>query len=427
MFLMIISVNSIFVIAEIALLTSRKSRLQKAATHGSIAAKKILHLYKNPEKLLSIVLIGMTSVGVVSGLLGGNTIADQLAQLIAPLPFIGIYSKVIGEAITVLLVVYVTVCSELIFKRIAMLHPERSAILTSYIIIFFYYLFYPVMIVLSSSSSWALKLLQIKESKQELSVEEFKMLLQQVEGHGTSDSTGTEMIRRLLNLDDMQVGTVMTPRNQMVCLELADSEEANRDRIISNPFNYFPVTDGGIPNIIGVVSAKQFLDHRFNNSTLQECARSKSVLYIPEMAKLTNLMDMFREKKSRIAIVIDEYGGIEGIVTLNDILKTFVGDLATLTDGQNPTVQRKADGSYIVSGSISVEEVMEIMEVTSLPGEDEEEYRTLASFILKQLNKVPRANDHFTTMGWTFKVLRMDKFRISKVAMIRRHKSDEKE
>lgn len=418
-FLLIIAINAGFVVAEVALLTSRKSNLHKASTHGSKAAAKILQMYSHPEKLLSTILIGITSVGVVLGALGEDTIGQTLDHALAPLPFIGEYSSILGEFSAIIVVVYITVFSELIPKRIAMLHPEKSAIATSYMIIFFYYVFYPIMMLLSFTSNWTLKLLRIKEAKQELSIEEFKMLLSQAEGHGAFELAETDMIKRLLNLGNMQVGTVMTPRSQMVCLELSDSETVNRERIINNPFNYFPVTDGGLPNIIGVVSAKQFLNHKFNNTTLQSCARSKTVIYIPEMAKLTNLMQMLREKKSRIAIVIDEYGGIEGIVTLNDILKTFVGDLATLVDGQKPTVQKKKEGFYVVSGSISVEEVMEIMDTNSLPGDEEEEYRTLASFILKQLNKVPKVNDHFSAAGWTFKVLNMDKFRISKVSMIK--------
>ena len=161
-----------------------------------------------------------------------------------------------------------TVCSELIPKRIAMLHPEKAAISTSYVILFFYYLFYPLMMLLSFTSNWALRILKIKENKQELSVEEFKMMLQQVEGHGSFDQTEAEMMRRLLNLGNMQVGAVMTPRSQMVCLDISDPEEVNIQKIIDNPFNYFPVTDRDPSNIIGFVSAKQFLNNKFSSKIL---------------------------------------------------------------------------------------------------------------------------------------------------------------
>lgn len=353
LFSLIILVNSIFVIAEIALLTSRKNRIQKSASQGSNAAKNILKLYRDPEKLLSTVLIGITSVGVASGMLGGDTISEYFETFLNKIPFLSEFSKVISDTLTILIVVYMTVCSELIPKRIAMLHPEKAAISTSYIMLFFYYLFYPLMMLLSVTSNWALKILKIKENKQELSVEEFKMMLQQVEGHGSFDQTEAEMMRRLLNLGNMQVGAVMTPRSQMVCLDISDSEEINIQKIINNPFNYFPVTDRDPSNIIGFVSAKQFLNNKFSSKNIIAFAKSKSVLYVPEMANLTNLMARFRENQMRTAIVVDEYGGIEGIVTLNDILKTFVGDLATLVDGQKPTVQRKKmDYTLLVAQSL---------------------------------------------------------------------------
>jgi putative hemolysin len=416
-FVLIFFLNSVFVIAEIALLTSRKAILQKTASNGSIAAKKLLHLYKNPEKLLSTVLIGITSVGVISGLIGGGTIAGELEKIIAIVPFLNQYSSPISEILTVIVVVFITVSSELIPKRVALLNPEKAAMFTSYIVIFFYYLFYPFMQLLSTISNWVLKLLKIEETKQSLSIEEFKILLQQVEGHGNIESTGAEMIKRLLNLGDMQVGAVMTPRSQMVYIDIKDSELINKNKIINNPFNYFPVTDGGLPKILGMVSAKQFLNSNITTANL--LALAKPIIYIPEMAKLNNLMTIFKEKQLRIAMVIDEYGDIEGLVTVNDILKTFVGDLATLVEGQKPTVQKKKNGSYAVSGSISVEEVMEIMQVGSLPGDEEEEYRTLASFILKQMNNVPKVNDQFKALGWNFKVIGMDKFRITKVLMFK--------
>lgn len=421
-FALIIMINSGLVVAEVALLTSKKNKLKQKANQGSRSAKKILKLYHNPEKLLSTILIGITAAGVILGALGGDTLSEKLAVYLSSIPVISGYSYIIANAITILGVVYVTVLSELIPKRIAMLHPEKSALVTSYIAIFFYYLFYPIMSLLSSTSNLILRIFRVKEVKQEGSLEELKMLLNQVEGHGSFSAMEADMMKRLLNLGNMQVGAVMTPRSQMVCLDLIDKEEQNRERIINNPFNYFPVTNGGLPNIIGVVSAKQFLDEKFNNKNLQKISQKKSILYVPEMATLTDLIKELRNRQSRIAIVIDEYGEIEGLVTLNDILKTFVGDLATLVEGQKPSIQKRREGYYIINGSVAVEEVMEIMDVEELPGDEEEDYRTLASFILKQLNKVPKANDKFTVMGWTFKVLSMDKFRIAKVAMIKKSK-----
>ena len=243
---------------------------------------------------------------------------------------------------------------------------------------------------------------------------------------GTLHKTEHDLLRRLINLMNMQVGTIMTPRNKIVCLDISDKEKNNLDSLRKYSFNFFPVINGSLDQIIGVVSIKSlFIKSQVTNSLLYETAKASNMVFVPEMARITKLIDLFSSKHVKTALVIDEYGDIEGIVTLNDIMRTFLGDLAVLMDGKKPAVVERDDGSFIVDGNISIEELYELLEISSLPGDDEEDYRTLASFMLRQLGTLPKIGDIINAANFIFKVIKMDKKRIERVLVMSERKGDD--
>ncbi len=414
--IVIMAINSFFVISEIAVLTAAKPKLHKMLHKGTLGSKQAIKLTQQPELFLSTVQIGITLMSLLLGVFGGTTITGHVSSLLHDIPYLAAYSHVIGYSLSILVITYFTVLSEIVPKRIAMLNPEKIAARVSYGMYFFITLLYPLIWVLTRSTKFLIQIFRIKNNDAHVSVEEIKFLINQAENSGTLDKTERDMIKRLVNLSDMQVGAIMTPRNKIISLDLSNSEQVNVNKLKQHQFNYFPVINGELNNLIGIIPIKKLFNKlTITNSNLEEIAGQFQVLYIPEVAKVTKLIELFKEKQTKIAIVLDEYGDIEGLVTFNDILKTFVGDIAILMEGKKPGIIRKKDGSYIVDGNILIEEIMEQLHLTSLPGEEDEDYRTLASFILKQLGTIPRTGDTFQAMGWEFKVVKMDKFRIDRV------------
>lgn len=423
--LVIIFINSLFVLAEIAILTSRKSKLQKLVAENRIGAAKAIQLKEAPEDFLSTVQMGITLMSIVIGFYSGSALVEQLADVFVKIPLLSEYASQIAGTIIICVITFLTVLGEIIPKRIAMLYPEKCALAISYLMLLFTKIFYPFVKTLSFATKIVLKLLRIKEITAEISAEELKMIISQAENEGTVEKAERDMIRRLIHLSDTKVGAIMTPRTNIIALDLQDSDKDNCQKLLNNAFNSFPVINGSFDQLIGIVYVKDLFNDNLLNNEFNLQRRLQPVVYIPDVARLTQLLELFREKVIRVAIVLDEHGEIEGIVTFNDILKTFIGDMATQNPGETPSIVPLRNSTWIVSGSLTIEAIKELIDISSLPGEDEDDYRTIASFILKQFNQLPQAGDAFDAVGYHFKVIKMDKFRIDRL-LIRKIK-DSKE
>jgi len=334
-----------------------------------------------------------------------------------------IYTSAISYTAVTLIVTYVTVLGEIIPKRIALIHPEAVAIKTSLVMTIISKIFSPFVWCLGKSTHFFMKLLRIKKVNDSISAEELKSFIRQAGNEGIIERSGTEMLRRLVNLGNTQIGAIMTPRSSMVCLDLQEPQNAWLEKIQNHPFNNFPLIDGTLDNLIGIVSVKTLFKSRFQEADFDIKLAAQKPFFMPEVAKATKLMEMFQSKKLRIAIVLDEYGGIEGLVTLNDIVKTFIGEMAIFAEGIEPAVIHKRDGSIIMRGNVLIEEVMDVLNIDSLPGQAEGEYRTLASFVLNQFDNMPQKGDSFSVAGWVFKITQMENFRITKV-LVKKIKKD---
>ncbi len=425
----IIFINSLFVLSEIAILTSSKARLNKMALKGNRGAKQATKIMQQPEVFLSTMQVGITLMSALLGLFGGTRVSEYLAVQLCEIPVIGEqianYSLVIASFISLSVITYITVLSEIFPKRLAMIQPEKIACIMSYGINFVIKLIYPLSFILTISTQYLLKVFKVKDQPNNVSIDEIKFVLSQAASVGTLHKTQHDLMRRLMNLMSMQVRTIMTPRNKIISLDINDNEKSNIDKLKKHSFNFFPVINGELNQIIGIVSIKSlFTFQQVNNATLYQCAKSSNVVFVPEMAAITKLIDLFSSKQVKTALVVDEYGDIEGIVTLNDIMRTFLGDIATLIDGKKPSTIEKSDGSFVVDGNISTEELFELLNITSLPNDDEETYHTLASFMLVQLGTLPKIGDLVDTDDFIFKVIKMDKKRIDKVLVMQKVKDE---
>ena len=414
----LICLNSFFALAEIAIIASRKAKLKELIKKGSIGAKKAEKLAAKPEIFLSTVQVGITIINVLLGIYSENEIQTTVERFFNKIGFLQEQSIFISYFLVVTIITYFTVLGEIVGKRISMLHPESIAVSVSCTMYYiFVKLLYPFVYLLTLSTKFCLKILKVKESNNHMSIDELKLMIRQAGDSGSLQKAEHDMMSKMVHISNTQVGAIMTPRNKLICINLQDSIDINLEKLKKYPFNYFPVIDGALSNLVGIASVKKLFSINITNESIALCAQEFPIIYIPEVAQLSRLIDMFKEKQSRIAIVLDEYGEIEGIATLNDILKIFIGELAIINEGEksNRISSNKKD-SFIVDGNVLIQEIKELLKISAL-SENDSEHRTLASFILKQCNGIPNPGDSFNSAGWTFKVLKLDKFRIARVAI----------
>jgi len=412
----IVFVNAFFVMNEVALLTVTKARLYSMVREGVFGAKRAYNILQHPEIFLSTLQIGITLMGLLLGLIGGSSISGYVTDHIDDIPVLRHYSGVVGYSISFLLLTYLSVLMEVLPKRIAMMHSEKIACYSSLVIYFLIKLVYPLVFLITKSIKCCLYLLKLNEKKDSTSVDEIKFLVNQAFRGGALDSTGKDIITRLVNIGDMKVGAIMTPRNKIVSVDINNDVVSNIDLVNNNFFNYFPVIDGELTNLIGIIHVKSlFHFNDVSNEYIRNIASESHVLYVPEIASVTKLSELFKKYNTQIAVVIDEYGDIEGVVTFSDVINAFIGDMGTAISNNNRNIVSKEYGSYVVDGNILIEEMMEKLNLTHLPDDNLEDYRTLASFMLKQMNCIPKEGDKFVSLGWEFAVVKMDRFRIDKV------------
>lgn len=451
--LVLMIVMSFFVMAEIAFLTLAKHKLNKMINTNVVGAKQVYKIIQNPERLLSTVQIAITLLGLILGFFSGEYLSDYIVSLLNGIAFFKEYSNVLGHIILFITMTYFTVMSEILPKRIAMLHPEKIACYTSFVMIGFMKLVYPIVYLLTLSVHLGMKIFKIKDYGNKVSVDEIKFLINQAAISGTFKDEEKDMFRRFIHVGYMLVGAIMTPRNKLVVLDINKDANYNIKLLKKYKFSYFPVINKDLNNLIGIVSTKDVMinninNHNFNydmnlstrgilnqdntkynssnlhndslfNTHVENLAKKWKILYVPEVSNLTNLIILLKENNTKISVVIDEYGDIEGIVTFSDIIKTFIGNVGNSSKDNERNVIKKKDGSFTMDGNILIEEVMEQLDLLSLPYDNDEDYRTLASFMLKQFDKIPKAGDSFVSVGWKFTVMKMDKFRIDKVKIIK--------
>ncbi|MBK7203815.1 MAG: hemolysin family protein [Anaerolineae bacterium] len=414
----LILLNGVLALAEAALMSARKARLQGLADDGDKAAQIALELANEPMAFLSTVQIGITLVGILAGAFGEATLAGQLATLLERAPLLAPYSRALSLVIVVIIVAYVSlVLGELAPKRLALYNPERLASLVAPPMRVLSRWASPAVRFLSFSASLVLRLFGITDIKDApVTEDELKVLIAQGTAAGVFDAAEQNIMRRTLRLGDRTAATLMTPRPDIVWLDLDDDPAEVWRKITTTTFTRFPVARGALDAIAGVVRARDLLTSAGRGDSLSLESVLQPPLLVPESTPALRVLEILKRARSQMALILDEYGGVSGLVTLEDILQAIVGDIS---DEAQPTeAVRRLDGSWLLDGALPVDEMQELLDLDDLPGAGD--YLTVAGFIMRQLGHIPSAGDRFTWENCEFEVVDMDGRRVDKVLVSER-------
>ncbi len=403
--------NGILAMAETALLSVRKARLQNEQNKGDARAGIVLKLTEDPNRFLSVIQIGITSIDLLIGALTGATIGVWINQRLSVLPALAPYSEAIGLLIGVLPVTYLSlVLGELVPKRLALRDPEGVSSTVAGPMIFFSKILSPIVKLLSVSTEFALKVLGVRISEEPpVTEEEIQLLIDQGTEAGVFEEAEHDMVEGVFSLNDQRVYSLMTPRPDIVYLDINDSLDDIRKKISESDYSRFPVRQGTLDTILGVVKARDLLMKSLSGEDIRLKDVLKPAFFIPETMFASRALEVFKEKGTQILLVVDEFGGLQGLITINDILEEIVGQM----EHEEPQATQRQDGSWLLDGMLETDEFKEIFKLNALPHEGE--YETLSGFIMMSLGRVPISADHFEWHNLRFEVVDMDGRRVDKV------------
>ncbi|WP_082158744.1 hemolysin family protein [Chromobacterium sp. LK11] len=419
--LCLILLNGLFAMAEIAIVSSRKVRLLQRADDGQRGAQAALKLANDPSRFLSTVQIGITSISILSGVYGEAALSEQLRWLLQDLPLLAPYSKPLSVALMVFIITLLSlIFGELVPKRLALLNPEAVATALARPMLLLSRLSAPLVQALSRSTDVLLRLLGAKKSSDpSITEEEIRVLMEQGADEGVFDRAEQELVTNIFRLDNRKVAAAMTPRKDIVALDLDDAPEVNHRLLQSHHFNHFPVCRGGVEQIVGVLHAKRVLDRVLAGQRPDVAAELSQPLYVPAKITLMQLLEQFKQSRHHMALVVDEYGELEGLVTMNDVLEAIVGDMPAIS-AENDDIAQREDGSWLIDGMLSLDRFKECFDIAeTLPGEAGGNIHTLGGMVMFQLGRVPSVTDRFDWNGFSFEVVDMDKTRVDKILVTR--------
>ncbi len=418
--LLLIVLNGIFAMSEIAVVSSRKARLQRMAEDGSQGAAAALKLHSEPSRFLSTIQVGITSIGILSGAVGEAALADPLTQWLSQFPLLGESARVIALSLTVVLLTYMSVVvGELVPKQLALLGPEGIASLVARPMGWLSRLTAPLVWLFSASSGAILRLFGARRSDEPpVTDDEIKVLMGQGAEAGVFHESEQEIVSNVLRLDEQRVAAIMTPRKDMYLVDLAESEAEVRRQVAECPYARVVVCQDGLDRVLGILQRGDLLKPVLENAPFNVRKALRPPVYVPESVTTTHLLESLRRNRAQFALVIDEYGEVQGLVTLNDVLAAIVGDMPSQDDDGEQDVVEREDGSYLMDGGLSIERLKSVLEVKEeLPGEEDNAFHTLGGLVMHQLGRVPVEADHFHLAGWRFEVVDMDKNRVDKVLL----------
>jgi len=422
--LALILLNGVFALSEIAVVSSRKSRLQEQAEAGNHNAQIALQLSNDPNRFLSTVQVGITLVGVGAGAFGGTAIAQDIAALIRTTwPALSIYADQIGFALIVGLTTYLSlVIGELVPKRIALYNPEQAAMVLARPMAWLSSITAPVVFFLSQSTTLLTKLLGVQGDGAN-SVTDFEVIAMMREGIESGDFEQTEhhMVKSVLQLDDTRVREIVTPRTAISWLPIDASPETLRQHVINHTFSAYPVCGEDIDDVVGAVRSKDLLTQLLNNQEVNLQAIMHPPLFVPETVRTSDVLQQFKSSPVHMALVVGEFGGIEGLITIKDIVEEILGDL----DMDDPQAIKRDNGSWLIDGNFPMSDMVDVLSHLNLPEDEKKDYSTLSGFIMKRLERIPETSDNFHWAGHRFEVVDMDGKRIDKVLVEIEAQSDE--
>ena len=414
--LILIIINGYLSMAELAVVSVRKSKLQKYIEEGNKNAIIVAELGEDPNEFLSTVQIGISLTAVLTGAFGGATLSDPLAKLISFIP----YNDVISVVVVVIVSTYLTlVIGEIVPKVIALNDPERVSLKVAKSMVVLSNISKPVSFILAKSSSFLLWLMRIENRNDDIvTEEEIELMIKEGRQDGTIEQEEEDIIKRVFKLDDQKVESIMTPRNEIIWIDLEDDRDINKVKIIESKRSIFPIASGELDDFIGVVQAKDILSAMFDEDEFDVHKIVKDPLVVSEHLETLELLREFKENQEYVhmSLVVDEFGSVEGLITLNDLLEGIVGDIPGIDEDDEPKATQRSDGNWLIDGRYSIDRFKELFELKeNLPDEEEDGYTTLAGFILSLSGTIPDEGDKYDCGRFIFEIIDLDGHQIDKI------------
>ncbi len=419
--LLLVACNAFFALSEMSVVTSRKPRLKQMAADQR-SAQKALELAEHPERFLSTVQVGITLVGVLSGMLVGDALGEEIAARVGShLPVAGAYAGTIGKVVAVGLITYVTiVLGELVPKRLALLAPERLASLVALPMHWLSRIATPAVWLLSASVRGLLRLMRLGDSEAaQVTEEEIRLLVSESHEQGVIDADERNMMNRVISLGDRDTESLMTPRTRIAWLDAGESLEENLATMRETPFSRYPVYRGSDAEVVGILEVKSLVD-RLRAGEFDLFEHLREPLFVSESTPALKLLEILREAQQSLALVVDEYGDVTGIVSVNDVLEAVIGRTSTGEGADaHPLVVEREDGSLLVDGGLDADSLRELMDGKPLPHGDDRDYNTAAGMTIAHFGRIPGVGEHFEWAGWRIEVVDLDGPRIDKLLLQR--------
>lgn len=415
----LIALNGFFALAEMAVMTARRSRL-RAAARSSRRAAAALDLAERPERFLSSVQVYLTVLTVLSGYVGGETLGVRLAAWLATVPGLAPYAREIGIGLTVgLIAMAFILLGELVPKRLAIVAPERIATAVALPMRWAAELAKPAVAILALATEATLRLLRVRGGDaQAVTEEEIKHLVAEGAEQGVIDAHERNMVNRVLNFGERTVDSLMTPRTDIVWLDVASPIEDNLETMRRHPHSYYPVYRGSEQDVVGVLQIKN-LTAALGGRASELFRDLAEPLFVPETTRALGLMEKFRGSAAPLALVVDEYGEIQGLVTLQDLMLAVFGRIVQEGAGEEAMIVARAEGSWLVDGRVGVDDLRELLGLARLPHEEDHAFRTAAGLVFAHFGRIPQVGEHFTAGGYRFEVVDLDGARIDRLLIER--------
>jgi putative hemolysin len=414
--ILLIFVNALIVLSEIALISARRSRIESLANKGDEKAKKALHLIDHPERFLSTAQIGMTLIAILTGVYSGEKFGDELKPYIEQFEPLKAYAGTIATTIVVIIVTFLSVIfGELIPKKLAMLKAEKIARSTAGAMHFVSHILKPLVWLLSGVSNLIFKIFNIKKpSDSGITEEEIKAMITEGSEHGSIEEDEKEIIERVFHLGDRNITSLMTHRTEIVWLDINDTVETAKSKLDEVIFSTYPLCDGAIDEIKGLVYVKDLVKA---TPTTKLQTLLKPALYVPENNSAYQLLEKIKTSKIHASFIVDEYGTVEGMITLNDIMEAIVGDVPQTGQDEYEIIKRD-DGSFLVDALVQFYDFLSYFERADWMNEGEHEFDTLAGFVLHELEHIPITGEKFSWKDFKFEIIDMDGQRIDKILVM---------
>ncbi|MEG6584198.1 hemolysin family protein [Dendrosporobacter sp. 1207_IL3150] len=415
--LALILANGVFAMTEMAIVSSRKARLEKRADSGDAGARAALDLAEEPTPLLSTIQIGITLIGILTGTFGGATLTSLLAPQLKAIPFIGDHSEGVALLIVISIITYLSlIIGELVPKKLALNNPEPIAAVLARPMRAFSKLMSPVVSFLSYSTNFVLRLIGVKPSLEPpVTEDEIRILIEQGTEAGTFEKTEQDMVDKIFRLGDLRAYSLMTPRTQMTWLDLEEPLEYNLQIINDSSHTRFPVAKGSLDDFVGIIYTNDLLVSSIESDKLNLETAVRTPMFIPKSMKAFKILEAIKQSGTHEAVVLDEFGGVVGFITLHDILSEIIGDISQNDEPDEAQITQREDGSWLVDGLFPIDEFKEAFDVDELPDEDRDHYQTVGGFVISYLGYIPSASENFEWNGFRFEIMDMDRVRVDKV------------